>query len=916
MDYAFPSEASEFVYVRSYARWLQENNRRETWTETVDRYISFIEEATGDRVPQKVFRKARQRMLAFETFGSMRLLWSAGKAAQATNVAGYNCAFQAIDCIEAFAECLYILMCGTGYGFSIENKYVSKLPTVEKLNGKGAGTFIIPDSKEGWADSVKHLMQALYAGNDLELDYSLLRPRGSRLKTFGGRCLSGDTIVYKDRKKSRGYNEITIRELCNMKRYGKRKCAGSQCCGPAHLDKIQLRSLDEDECVFIRNQLVDVHFNGRQPVYEILTEAGYRIKATENHRFMNQFGEYDFLYSFDAGDLIAVNGSREIKTGTCIDCGESVHRRSIRCRPCADENQHKPDALNTSKRQRKECRSAAKNYCEQCNAMDVRFEVHHIDRNVDNNNSDNLINLCSKCHRRLHAKEDTLGNAYSHKYLSYDEIVSIKYVGVEDTYDLEMRSPFHNFVANGFVSHNSSGPAPLIRAHDFIRQIFKDAQGRKLKSIECLDILNKIADVVVVGGVRRSSQISLSDLEDQEVANAKTGNIPFHREMSNNSTVYHEKPGVMKFMEEWVCLAKSGRGERGIFNLQGAKKRCPERRDPTKIVGANPCAEILLRSCEFCNLSEVVVRPTDDLDDVLDKIETATWLGAIQSTFTYFPYLSRKWKNNCEQERLLGVSITGHMDNPKLFTEDALLAMKKKAIKVAKKAAEKLGINFSAAITCNKPSGTLSQLANCASGIHSRRGRWIIRRYRISAIDALYQLLKACGVPLSAENKQRESDWKKAQQGDPHACTIYEKGKRWSEDKVLTWVVSFPIEAPKSSVLKDQMTAIEQLEYYKKVQKNWCEHNASCTIQVKDNEWLEVGNWVYQNWKYITGVSFIPEDADYEQMPEEPITEEEYKKLKADLPVIDYSRLAEFEAEDNTTGAKEVACGGGKCDIN
>ena len=649
MNYAFPSAASEFVYVRSYARWLEEENRRETWPETVDRYISFIEDATGDRVPQKVFRKARQRMMSFETFGSMRLLWSAGKAAQATNVAGYNCAFMAIDCIEAFAECLYILMCGTGFGFSIEKKYVDKLPTVEKLNGKGAGTFVIPDSKEGWADSVKHLMRSLYAGNDLELDYSLLRKRGSRLKTFGGK---------------------------------------------------------------------------------------------------------------------------------------------------------------------------------------------------------------------------------------------------------------------------SSGPAPLIRAHDFIRQIFKDAQGRKLKSIECLDIANKIADVVVVGGVRRSSQISLSDLEDQEVANAKTGNIPFHREMSNNSTVYHEKPGVMKFMEEWVCLAKSGRGERGIFNIQGAKKRCPERRDASKIVGVNPCCEILLRNCGFCNLSEVVVRPTDDLDDVLDKIETATWLGAIQSTFTYFPYLSRKWKNNCEQERLLGVSITGHMDNPKLFTEDALLAMKKKAIKVAKKAAEKLGINFSAAITCNKPSGTLSQLANCASGIHSRRGRWIIRRYRISAIDALYKLLKVCGVPMSAENKQRESDWKKAQQGDLHACTIYEKGKRWSEDKVLTWVVSFPIEAPKSSVLKNDMTAIEQLEYYKKVQKNWCEHNASCTIQVKDNEWLEVGNWVYQNWKYITGVSFIPEDADYEQMPEEPITEEEYKKLKADLPVIDYSRLAEFEAEDNTTGAKEIACGGGKCDIN
>lgn len=649
MDYAFPSEASEFVYVRSYSRWLEEEGRRETWPETVDRYISFIEEATGDRVPQKVFRKARQRMMVFEAFGSMRAVWSAGSAAKATNVAMYNCAFQAIDCVEAFAECLYILMCGTGYGFSIEKKYVDKLPEVAQLNGKGAGTFIIPDSKEGWADSIKHLMQALYAGNDLELDYGLLRARGARLKTFGGQ---------------------------------------------------------------------------------------------------------------------------------------------------------------------------------------------------------------------------------------------------------------------------SSGPAPLIRAHDFIREVFKNAQGRKLRPIDCLDILNKIADVVVVGGVRRSSQISLSDLDDQEVANAKTGNIPFHREMSNNSAVYHTKPGVMKFMEEWVSLAKSGRGERGIFNIHGAKKRCPERRDASKIVGANPCAEILLRSCEFCNLSEVVVRPTDDLDDVLDKIETATWLGAIQSTFTHFPYLNRRWKKNCEQERLLGVSITGQMDNPSLFTDDALLAMRKKAIKVAKKAADKLGINFSAAVTCNKPSGTLSQLVNASSGIHSRLGRWIIRRYRIAAIDPLFKMLRAQGVSMSPENKQRESDWKKSKEGDKNACTIYEKGKRWSEDKVLTWVVSFPIEAPAGSVLKDDMTAIEQLEYYKKVQKNWCEHNASCTIQVKDAEWLEVGNWVYQNWKYITGVSFLPENADYEQMPEEVITEEEYKRLVKSFKKIDYSKLAEFERDDNTTGAKEVACGGGKCDLN
>lgn len=1628
---SFPNQASEFVYVRSYSRWLDEEQRRETWDETVDRYIAFIEKHVGDTVPQKVFKKAKQKILDFEVMPSMRAMWAAGPAAEATNVAlfnclsrdtafitdsgvqsfsdfedgdetvvlthtgswkkavvrnhghqelyninfrvshasrgqhtvratrdhrwllangvvttnlmegdlvmhaprtwvwdfgdadpleklywcyGYvygdgtlvhsgkntysmvrlcgkdagfakrfedcgfrtsncasigadfmaytgsylktlpdlerdpvnlirsfvagfmdadgtkdtnkpgswgaiqqtgeesieflkkalplcglyitrsddfthqktnfgkrsgrterivvkehnapwrvtsiqkstksdvwcleveddnsfvlpngivtgNCAFQAIDHVDAFAECLYILMCGTGYGFSVERKYVDKLPVVSKLNGKGAGTFEIPDSKEGWADSVKHLMQALYAGRDLELDYSLLRPRGSRLKTFGGR---------------------------------------------------------------------------------------------------------------------------------------------------------------------------------------------------------------------------------------------------------------------------SSGPAPLISLHNFIRQVFEKAQGRHLKPIECLDVLNKIAEIVVVGGVRRSSQICLSDLDDEDIEHAKRWPFPLHRAMSNNSATYHEKPGAVKFLEEWASLAKSGTGERGIFNLQGAKKRCPERRDASKIAGVNPCqpgwatlmtpegirrmddivegsvvwsgdrwrrvtakaftgvkpvhcysttagrffgtenhrvfqnggrvevyeaesidvcrgpgaeslrlspddvmdglvlgdgmvhaasnnliclcigaddsdyfeseiadlisirrpgisdtayeiktglpfhhvcktyervvpdefffgsltkmagflrglfsanggtnaggsrvelrqtshemirqvqemlsclgirsyittdkpkkvlfengeyecrqsyklnitvdrlkfmnligfiqkykrvndrigpsrkysydvvsveyvgdfpvydisvegdasywtgcclvsncAEILLRSHEFCNLSEVVIRAGDDLDDVLEKVETAVWLGAIQSTFTHFPYLSRRWKNNCEQERLLGVSITGQMDNPSMFTVDAMKAMKAKAIKVAKKACKVLDINFSAAVTCVKPSGcrtweglvttdkgiftleelleahdsdsawhdisdhgiiaagggpvsktyingyapvkeltlsfgmslkstgnhkwyvkgrgwtrtddlqiddqlevkpavyvssaecallslnpnainsrkdmmavkqpkmmtpelawllgylwgdgamsparyrlrwidqrvenlkktqsilqsvfgvestlhkasehrkahvlevgskhlwhwlikngvwkyyadkldvipkcvrssstesiiaflgglidadgwvgddtliyttadedfskhvqhvawsvgvclgrshnvggdnfqprksvyllsllgnstkpaletlvqhcgkahpnlrafspkrvfksgvvkkiedageaptfdvetaehwfyagvvkshnTVSQLVNSSSGLHPRYARYYIRRYRISSMDPLFRLLKDQGVPMSPENGQRESDWKKAQGGDLNACPIYEKSKRWSEDRVNTWVVSFPVESPKRSIHRKQLTAIDQLNYYKKVQENWCEHNASCTIQVGEHEWFEVGNWVYQNWKHVTGVSFLNEDGgNYEQTPYEEVDEQEYKRLKDSFPRIDYSKLSEYEREDQTTGSKELACAGDSCDI-
>ncbi len=328
------------------------------------------------------------------------------------------------------------------------------------------------------------------------------------------------------------------------------------------------------------------------------------------------------------------------------------------------------------------------------------------------------------------------------------------------------------------------------------------------------------------------------------------------------------------------------------------------------------CSEILLRSNEFCNLSEVVIKETDDLDDVLDKIETATWLGTIQSTFTRFPYLNRKWKNNCEDERLLGVSLTGQMDNPKLLTKDALTAMRKKAIKVARRASKILKINMPAAITCVKPSGSVSQLVNSSSGVHPRFSKYYIRRYRISSIDPLFKLLKDSGVYMSPENGQRESDWKKAQQGEFAACTIYEKGKRWTEDKVNTWVVSFPVKSPKKSVIKNQISAIQQLEHYKKIQKYWCEHNTSCTVYVKEDEWFEVGNWVYKNWKYITGVSFLPYDGGkYEQAPYEEIDKSKYNKMIKSFIDVDYSQLYKYENIDNTSGAKTYSCTGDKCEI-
>lgn len=620
----FNNPASEFIYIRTYSRWLEDKKRREVWEETVDRYVGFLLEEKGSLIPDKVLRKIREKIVNFEVMPSMRALWTAGSAAKFDNTCMYNCSYANIESIESFGEALYILMCGAGFGFSVENKYVNKLPTVTPLQDTYKYIKIkIVDDKAGWADSVKQLMTALYAGHDVEFDYSALRPKGARLMTMGGR---------------------------------------------------------------------------------------------------------------------------------------------------------------------------------------------------------------------------------------------------------------------------SSGPAPLITLHSFIREVFSKAQGRKLTSLECHDILNQIAESVVVGGVRRSSEISLSDLDDIDMRNAKNWPMPSRRAMANNSAVYLDKPSAVEFLKEWGSLAASGTGERGLFNLTAARNSSPSRRDKNLIMGTNPCSEILLRDKQFCNLSEVVIRPEDDLDTLFDKVETATWLGIIQSTFTYFPYLSKKWKDNCEEERLLGVSLTGQMDNEKLLTPDTLKALKNKVIKVAKHASSKMGINMPTAITCVKPSGTVSQLVDCASGLHPRFSKYYIRRYRISVTDPLFKLLKEQNIKLTPENNQ-------------------------TEENADTWVVAFPIAAP-DGVTKDQVSALDQLEWYKKLKTNWCEHNASITVYVKDEEWFEVGNWVYKNWDIINGVAFLPFDGGkYQQAPYEELTKEQYVEMHKNMPFINYSKLSSYELEDSSEGAKTFSCVGDKCDL-
>ena len=338
-------------------------------------------------------------------------------------------------------------------------------------------------------------------------------------------------------------------------------------------------------------------------------------------------------------------------------------------------------------------------------------------------------------------------------------------------------------------------------------------------------------------------------------------------------------------------MAQSGTGERGIFNLEAAQSKAPSRRYAPLIQGTNPCGEIMLRDMEFCNLSEVVVRPKDDLDSLLDKVETAAWLGVIQSSFTDFPYLRKQWKKNCDTEALLGVSLTGQMDNPSVLSSEALKALKSRVIRISRKASGILGTKMPVATTCVKPSGTVSQLVDSASGVHPRYSQYYIRRYRIAARDPLFTMMKDMGIPCHPENGQ-------------------------TEENASTWVLEFPVKSPEGCITRKDVTAMDQLKHYKNLQHNWCEHNASMTVYVREDEWFEVGNWVYQNWDIVNGVSFLPYDGGhYELAPYEEIDVHTYERLIKTLPLIDYNMLSKYELEDNTQGKQELACVGDKCDI-
>ncbi len=441
----------------------------------------------------------------------------------------------------------------------------------------------------------------------------------------------------------------------------------------------------------------------------------------------------------------------------------------------------------------------------------------------------------------------------------------------------------------------SSGPDPLRRLLDFTQQKIHSRAGRRLRNIDAHDLLCMIGEVVVSGGVRRSSLISLSDIDDTDMRHAKFGSFwtssPY-RAMANNSVAYNEKPDSNIFMEEFLSLVKSGSGERGIFNRQAVLSTSPRRKE-WQDWGVNPCAEIFLRSKEFCNLSSVIARPEDNFESLAEKIRLATIIGTIQSTFTDFNYITSDWKQNCDEERLLGVSITGQMDCPFIYNNsgETLAILRQFAIKVNKKYAKKLGINQSVAITTGKPAGTESQVVFSGSGSHTWWSKFYIRRIRISSTDPLFKIAKESGIPCVPEVGQEETT-------------------------ATTWVLEFPVKAPEAAITRHDFSTKQQFEHWLRMKKFWCEHNQSATIYVPPESWIELQHLVYSNWDYIGGLSFLPtSDHIYRLAPYEEITEVEYEKRQSIMPIIDYSMLDKIEQGDNTIGAKELACGGGSCEL-
>lgn len=967
----FPTPASEFVYCRTYSRWIDSLNRRETWPETVDRVLSFLKEERGDKVPDKVFRKIKKYMLSFDVLPSMRLVWAAGPAAKADNTPIYNCAFSAVDSVESFSEALYILMCGTGYGYSVERKYIELLPEVAKVDysTRHIRKFQITDDKKGWADSVKVLMSSLYEGSDVDFDYSLIRPKGAKLKTMGGRASGPEPLVRL---------HAFIRDV---------------------FSKAQGRKLTPLECSDIMNEIAEIVVVGG---VRRSSEIGLSDLDSEEMRHAKDwpFPPRRFMSNNSAVYTEKPNAVTFLKEWTSLAASGTGERGIFNLYSAKKNSPERRDSsILTGTNPCKPLNSlilTPNGYITFAQAIKMPGEFLDIvsETGVKKASKPFLTKKNAQVSKITLSNGSFLYGTPDHRHMNYDgewveikdfEIgMRLKFIGdavsspsIEhiDRYEegliagwihgdgwffdrsdsigysvgmcfgnhemdvidffekkLDIKTKPHPQkpkTCRVFSSHRTCLSQRILKEGynlnkedltwlylkdkdyklGFIKALFTaDGSVRKQNNVELYSTrrsaLEVISNILREFGIYNTITIHSNEksyvAKDGKRRNNKTAfkinvyagqykKIGFISEFKNNLLQNQELRDIFRY-KDYVSVIDI-EPEHSYEDVYDISVFDNEHSFIDMGVITHNCGEILLRSNEFCNLSTIIVKPWDDAETLLEKIECAAWIGTIQSSFTNFPYLRDKWKQNCDEERLLGVSISGQMDNPDLLTADILKAMKQKAIKVNKRASKVLEINESAAITAGKPEGSTSQLTHSGSGCHVWYSPYFIRRYRISKTDPLYRLMNDQGFEFTPENGQ-------------------------TEDDASTMVVSFPTKAPDTAKFRKDVTAIQQLEWYKHIQTNWCEHNQSCTIYVKENEWLEVGNWVYQNWDIVNGVSFLPYDGGhYEQAPYEEIDEEKYNKLLKQLPKIDFSVLSYYEAEDNTEGAKSYACTSGACEI-
>lgn len=943
----FKGPASEFVYIRTYSRWIDILSRRENWEETVNRYIEFLKENKGDLIPPKVLRKIQEKILSFDVMPSMRALWAAGEAARQDNTTLYNCSFSRISDPQSFSEAFYILMCGTGDGYSVQKIHIDndKLPIIPQINQNNKELYVVEDSRKGWADSLKKQLTALFNGKDVEFDYSNIRPKGARLKTMGGRASGPAPLITLHNYVLEVFLSAQGRKLTTLECSDLRNQIAESVVvgGVRRSSQIAFSDLDDELMRTAKNwpfhprRYMANHsaiYNKKPSAVEFLKEWSILASSGTGERGISNLESAKLnTPKRRKADLIegsnpCVTGDTEILTPEGYVRIDNVIDQEIEIWNGFEWSMVTPKVTGRNQPILTVTLSDGKSLtCTEYHRFEISIDYNGNQKSILARDLEPGMKIIKHQYPIIeHGPE--LKNAYTTGFISADgmELSKILYVykpkemclkRLEDVKSSNFEEKYNRYrVSLNEVPH-SKKLVPItynIKSKiEWLSGLF-DGDGCELKegglqlvSVDKQFLLNVQKLLTTVGvsskvlyGMKKGKRLlpnhngSMTEYECQDAYRICIGSTQIQKlkqlGLKCERLLFNKEP--QRDASQFVTVVDVT--DSGIADIVYCFNEPKRHLGLFNGVLTGQCHEIMLRHKEFCNLSEVVIREDDDLDTLLDKVETATWIGVIQSTFTYFPYLSPEWKENCEEERLLGVSLTGQLDNPEILTPVALKALKNKAIKVAKHASQKMGVNMPAAITCVKPSGTVSQLVDSASGLHPRFAKYYIRRYRISGTDPLFKMLRDQGVKMTPENDQ----------------------DHLPDDQVSTWVLSFPVKAPDNCITRDNMTAIEQLEHYKKIQTNWCEHNASMTVYVKDHEWFEVGNWVYKNWDIINGVSFLPYDGGkYKQAPYEEISKEKYEKLLENLPVIDYSQLTRYELEDNTEGAKSYNCTGDRCEI-